>query len=56
MLRKLIKLMKEIGIVQLTNELNYRSTQTVRNWIKKKTIPELAKVRVKTVFKKRGIK
>lgn len=52
MLKKLERLIKEYGIAQIANDLGYRSTTTIRNWLNNGEIPALARVKVKNYLKK----
>ncbi len=47
LLKKLAQLTKEKGTVIVAMDLGYRSPNTIRNWINKETIPDLAILNVK---------
>lgn len=48
MLAQLKKIIKSKGLLAVTNDLGYRSLNTVQNWIKNKRIPDTAKNKVET--------
>lgn len=48
LVKKVNAKVKKDGITKVTNELGYRSTNTVRSWIKKNEIPVQAIDKVKT--------
>lgn len=51
MIKKLKALIKKYGILQVTSELGYRSTSTIRHWIKNNEIPAMAKESVNEYLK-----
>lgn len=51
MIKKLVRLINQIGIVAVADELGYRSTQTIRNWIKQNRVPQTAQLKVQSYLK-----
>ena len=51
MLRKIKQLVKKYGIAKVTVDLDYRSTGTIRSWIKNNKVPVSAIRRVKEYLK-----
>ena len=51
LLAQLKAAVKKHGVVKVSSDMGYRSTNTIRNWIEKNKIPESAKVKVETYLK-----
>ena len=56
MLVKLKKLIKELGYLNVANDLGYHSINTIKNWVNKNEIPGIAKAKVKRYLEQKGIK
>ena len=53
MIGKLKKLTEKKGLSKVASDLGYRSSATITNWFKKKSIPKLAREKVKNYLIKK---